>query len=715
MRTRHPLFDTWDEMIEGEIPNFLRLFLNPAVAQTCLCLERYVQNTWYADEQPAPAQQTFLANGFDEALSGAIKLARFAAHQEDRPRAGLVCDPDGRLGPLVSYRFDSLARVDFIPDLVVVGKEGLDPREARQAAGPFGFLLLFPSAGHAPALALDTLLAARPAPLVILCVDRPGLTHCQRQPTSPWRRLRPDVVVFDESFARRHVPFGAFTARKTLYDYWNRRGYATFHSTTFQPNALTSLHFLRCLQAEDPAFFARLANDLERAARDLSYCRTLFARVYSPSLARTAAAVGWDTADVRAAGHYVTVNGQAVFDGVAGVACSIRGHNPAGFREDIEKLALVTDYHEAAVERLRRLTGLGHLVPAVSGASAVEHALRLGLTAQFPRKYVLALGGGFGGKTLLALAGTAKPSYKVGLDPLYPHVLYVDPFRASALDDLEKALQDHPVAVVQLEVIQAVGGVRPVPEKVVHYLHEQKERLGYFLFVDEIQTGMYRTGPFVRSHALGIEPDLLTIGKGTSDMMFPFAATLYSSRVADGLRACKAHLPEALRSRFDYEFGYKTLINVLDQAAAAQAEEHVRQCGEQFARLLGEGLAGCKAVRDVRVFGLLIGIELDTQRWPRRWLGNQQGPLVALNLLGHAAFPLLCGFCQYEPHVLKLTPPLSITLDEIPRVCDTLVSVLRRPVHKLLPALVRAQARAGLRAWRIGHGKRTALPERLAR
>jgi acetylornithine/succinyldiaminopimelate/putrescine aminotransferase len=68
---------------------------------------------------------------------------------------------------------------------------------------------------------------------------------------------------------------------------------------------------------------------------------------------------------------------------------------------------------------LRDLTGLPHLVPAVSGASAVEHALQLGLVAQHPKNYVLAFTGGFGGKTLLALTGTAKSTYKRRIDPLY--------------------------------------------------------------------------------------------------------------------------------------------------------------------------------------------------------------------------------------------------------------------------------------------------------
>jgi acetylornithine/succinyldiaminopimelate/putrescine aminotransferase len=528
-------------------------------------------------------------------------------------------------------------------------------------------------------------------------VSRPGLDHCRGEPTTPWRRLRPGIVVFDESFVCNHVPFGAFTARKDLYDHWNKPGLWTFHSTTFQPNTVSTLHFLRCLEREDPEFFVRLSPHLERIARDPAHRRSLYARQYSPSLAKAAGAVGWDVQGLRAAGHYVTVKGRQVFDGVAGVACSIRGHNPARFREEIERLD-IADGERAAEERLGRLTGLGHVLPAVSGASAVENALRLGLVAQFPKKYVLAFSGGFGGKTLLALTGTANASYKRGLDPLYENVLYIDPFRESAIEDLAAALDRYPVGVVQLELIQAVGGVRPVPERVVRFLQAEKRRRGYLLFVDEVQTGMYRTGPFVRSRELGIEPDLLTIGKGTSDMMFPFAVTLYSDLVRDKLDALKSDLPAVLGRRVDYEFGWKTLINVLDHAEKANIADRVREVGGVFRDLLGAGLSSCAAVRDVRVFGLLIAIELDTQTWPRRWLRKQVGSLYAMSLLRYRPFPVLVGYCQYEPHVLKFTPPLSVTREEVHRTCAALAAVLRRPAYRLVPPLVGALARSSAKA-----------------
>src|SRR6516225_7160396 len=115
MRPRHPLADTYEQILREQLPNLLRLYLNPYVTQTCFCLTRYVQSTW----PPPPAlstsggkgargkggnedYQTFLANGFDEALSGAIKLARYCASLAGRPTTGLIVDAANRLGPYVS-------------------------------------------------------------------------------------------------------------------------------------------------------------------------------------------------------------------------------------------------------------------------------------------------------------------------------------------------------------------------------------------------------------------------------------------------------------------------------------------------------------------------------------------------------------------------------------------------------------------------------------
>jgi acetylornithine/succinyldiaminopimelate/putrescine aminotransferase len=704
MQPRHPLADTYEQILREQLPNLLRLYLNPYVTQACLCLARYVQTTWGGEAGADEDYQTFLANGFDEALSGAIKLARYTASLAGRPTTGLALDPADRLGPYAGASVAGGGKVEFLPGLVVVGKDEHRLIDSRNDPSTrFGLLVLVAGAEALLDQNADIIreLIQRDAPRVIVCVDRGSLAALRRGPAGLLREIAPDIVVFDESFVERAVPFSAFTARKALYDHWNRPGKATFHSTTYQPNTISSLHFLRCLEKADPQFHASLAQELHKIQADLRIRGDLFRRLYSPSLYRLIRATGFDTADVRAAGDFALVNGRRIFDAVSGVACSVRGHNPSTYAQEMAELGSLPDCAAEVAARLRNLTGLECVLPAVSGATAVENALKVALVAQFPRRHVLALKSGFGGKTLLALTGTANPSYKEHLDPLYAEVLYVDPFAPDAEAQIEAALDKHAVAVVLVELIQAVGGVRRVPERVIRYLELRRPHCGYLLLVDEVQTGMYRTGPFTLSGAMGMSPDLLLLGKGTSDMMFPFALLLYSAAVREKLdRAC-SDLPSAIRQRYGYEFGYRTVLNVLRRAEEFSLSRRVAESGELFARLLGEGLAGCRAVREVRVYGLLLGIELDADRWPRRWLRKRLSSLYLFSMLRHRRFPVLVGFCQYEPNVLKITPALTVTSEEIREVCATITDVLRRPLHRLL-----ATALGGLIKWSGLWGKK---------
>lgn len=677
MTPTHPLLDTLQEILDGDVPNFFRLYLNPYVTQACLCLTRYVQTTWTTPSGGQQEYQTFLANAFDEALSGAVKLARYSASLAGRPTTGLVLDPRNRLGPYASAGLADGQVVEFLPGLTAAG-------------GPVGLVVLVPTVddlldGHADAV--RSVLHCD-APVVIVCVDRQSLAALRRRPSGLLAKLAPDIILFDESFVDHAVPFAAFTARRELYDHWNRPGKTTFHSTTFQPNTISSLHFLRCLAKADAAFHASLTRELEQLHGDLQVCADHFRRLYSPSLYRAIRATGFITADVRTSGDFAVVNGRPVFDAVSGVACSVRGHNPKGYVQEVDALGSVPHCEAEVTARLRALTGLDHVLPAVSGANAVESALKLALVAQHPKRHVLALRSGYGGKTLLALTGTANPSYKENIDPLYPDVLYVDPFAPDAEARLEEAFAQHAVAVVQIELVQGVGGVRPIPEPVVRFLDAGRERWGYLLLVDEVQTGMYRTGPFTRSRALGLTPDLLLLGKGTSDMMFPFALLLYSAGVQEKLARAGSDLPAALRQRYGYDFGFRTVLNVLRRADELALAQRVPESGALFAQLLGEGLASCLAVREVRVFGLLIGIELDVTRWPRRWFRKRLFWFYLYSLLRHDRFPVLVGFCQYEPNVLKITPSLTVAPREIRAACASITDVLTRPFHQLLLAVL---------------------------
>jgi acetylornithine/succinyldiaminopimelate/putrescine aminotransferase len=691
--------ETFEQMLREQEPNLLRLYLNPHVAQACFCLDRYVRTTWAVPPAPsgeAEDWQTFLANGLEEALGGAIKLVRYNRGAAGVGRLSFVLDPADRLVGFADAELAGGERVEFLPGLRVIGRKefgGEDPEWLRRAEGADAAidpLVLVAGAdglldAHAEAIRR---LMGRHKPAVIACVDREGLASLRAGTGGVLGEITPDVVVFDETFAGRGVPFGAFTARRSLFAAWNRPKKSTFHSTTFQPNTISARHFMNCLAQADPDFVRSHADDLRAVAADLSRRGDAFRRHYNPSLYRLIRAAGFETKDIRASGGFVMVNGRPILDFVGGVACSVRGHNPPSYADDL-KTSPPGDDPSPEVElrdRLRKLTGLGTVLPAVSGGTAVENALKVALVAQFPRRHILALKAGFGGKTLFSLTGTANPSYKENVGPLYADVHYVDPFAPDAREQVDALLREHAFAAVQVELIQSVGGVRRIPEALVRHLDEGRARWGYLLVVDEVQTGMYRTGPFAHSSTFGLTPDLMLLGKGTSDMMFPFSLTLCSDAVAEAVASRAPALLEAIRGRYGYELGYKTVVNALRSAEELALSERVAEAGDRFAKLLRDGLAPLGTVRDVRVFGLLMAIEMEAQTWARRRLGKRLSALYLLAMLRHVRFPVLAGFCQYEPNTLKVTPPLNTSDEDILQSCRTIVDVLGRPLHRVLLA-----------------------------
>jgi acetylornithine/succinyldiaminopimelate/putrescine aminotransferase len=399
---------------------------------------------------------------------------------------------------------------------------------------------------------------------------------------------------------------------------------------------------------------------------------------------------GYDQEDVTASGHYVRVGNRRVFDGVGGVACSLRGHNPADWAREIKELDAVEDVRGEVEQRLSSLTGLPNHVPAVSGAAAAEHAIKLALTAQPCRSLIVAFQGGFGGKTLLALSGTAKNYYRTNLDPLYANVVYLDPFADDAATQLQKLSATTPIAVIQIELIQGVGGVREIPDSLLDCIEEIRQRTGTFVFVDEIQTGMFRTGAFIRSLQKPIRPDLLTIGKGVSDMVFPFAVTLYSDAIESRLSSQQSPLAADLRYKYSYELGYRALLNTLRRADHEDVSQQVTTSGQQFRDELTRQLRGISLVRDVRCYGLLIGIELNCENALIQKLGLNAAQLYLLQMMNDARCPVLMGFCQYEPNILKFTPPLTVTENEVTTVCRTIADTLRGSTFRMLLTAFRA-------------------------
>src|SRR5262249_55714412 len=158
---------------------------------------KYVQTTWLGPATRQTQHQSFLANSFDEALSGAIKLARYSGNLGHRSPSGLVIDGAGRLGPFASAAVQGGRRIEFVPKRVVAGNDTPDLNAVCRCGERFGFVVVVGSSGSSLRRGAEALqgLVREQAPLLITCVDRADLSACRQDPSSPLRALTPDVVV----------------------------------------------------------------------------------------------------------------------------------------------------------------------------------------------------------------------------------------------------------------------------------------------------------------------------------------------------------------------------------------------------------------------------------------------------------------------------------------------------------------------------------------
>ena len=294
-----------------------------------------------------------------------------------------------------------------------------------------------------------------------------------------------------------------------------------------------------------------------------------------------------------------------------------------------------TEAVEAAFKLARRNTG-------ASRAAAEEGAAQ-------PRTKIIALEGAFHGRTMGALALTAKEAYRAPFAPLPGGVVHV-PF-----GDIEalRAAVDDTTAAVFLEPIQGEAGVRPLPAGYLKAAREATSAAGALLILDEVQTGIGRTGKWLASEDAGIVPDAVTLAKGLGGG-FPIGALVTFGPEISALLTAGQH---------GTTFGGNPVAT-----AAALATLHVLESQDVLAhvRAVGEhlraGLAGIDGVTEVRGEGLLIGFDLDADVAP-----------------GVVAAGLDAGFIVNSPgpRTIRLAPPLILTTDQADRFLAALPALLQ--------------------------------------
>lgn len=353
------------------------------------------------------------------------------------------------------------------------------------------------------------------------------------------------------------------------------------------------------------------------------------------ALARGEGSRVWDT------------EGVAYLDLYGGHCVALLGHCPPRVVEAIERQARTLLFYSNAVyspvraEAARRLASLapaalGHAFFCNSGTEANETALKLARTFT-GRDGVVAMEGGFHGRTLGSLAVTWGESYRAPYRGVLPETRFVPFGDAAALD---VALSAGDVAAVILEPIQSMAGMYEAPPEFYVELRELCDLHGTLLIFDEIQTGVGRTGRFSYCDHVGVTPDLMTLAKSLGAGV-PVGAVMVHDRVAATVRPGDQGTT----------FGGGMLAMAAVFATLAQlVDEDLMPRAELLFQALSEGLRSLANVVEVRGRGCLIGVELDIASKPA---------LDALRRRG-----VLAGGSDH-PRTLRLMPPLTMTDAEV--------------------------------------------------
>jgi acetylornithine/N-succinyldiaminopimelate aminotransferase len=370
---------------------------------------------------------------------------------------------------------------------------------------------------------------------------------------------------------------------------------------------------------------------------------------------------------VRGEGSWVwDAEGRRYLDFFPGWGCNLLGHCPPrvveAVREQVGQLIHVpnTWYMEAQgslAEALSTRSFGGQCFFCNSGAEANEAAIKLARVfgSVRGRFKIVTMQGGFHGRTYGALTATAQPQYHAGVEPLVGGFIYV-PY--NDLRTVAKVLDDETTAVL-VEPIQGEGGINiPAPDYLTG-LRQLCDFHGVLLILDEVQTGMGRTGKWFAYQHTDVMPDILTCAKALA------------GGIAAGVMIARPAIAETLRPGMHATtFGG----NPIACRAALATIETIEQdgllergvtIGERFHRQFEALRAELPTlVREIRIKGAMIALDLTFDA------SNVVSACLARQLLINAT----------HGHVLRLLPALTITEDQIDEGCAILSDVLRRAV-----------------------------------
>jgi 4-aminobutyrate aminotransferase len=387
------------------------------------------------------------------------------------------------------------------------------------------------------------------------------------------------------------------------------------------------------------------------------------------------------------------VDGNDFFDFSAGIAVTSTGHCHPAVVAAIQKQAAElihmsgTDfYYESMVtlaERISKIApmpGPHRVYYGNSGAEAIECALKLA-RYHTKRQNVIAFYGAFHGRTMGALSLTAsKPQQKRRFAPLVPgvtHVRYPDVYRgceggaqiadafalscARFIEDkvFKTTLAPEEVAAIFVEPIQGEGGYVVAPTIFMQELRRICDRHGILLVVDEIQSGVGRTGKWWAVEHTGVEPDIVCMAKGIASGM-PLSATVSKAEIMDWV-------PGSHASTFGGNpVSIAAALATLDVIEKEGLLDNATEVGHYMLKRMREWPKKYEIVGDVRGRGLMIGVDIVKDKQTKEYGAVERDRIVQL------AFERGILFLGAGPSTVRICPPLVVTKDEADAAIEAL-------------------------------------------
>lgn len=432
-------------------------------------------------------------------------------------------------------------------------------------------------------------------------------------------------------------------------------------------------------------------DDVENLSR--SEIRKIYSEHVNPGLASMMGLLNFDRIYVKAQGCYVwDVEGQKYLDFLGAYGALNLGHNPPEVLEAIKKVsqkpnllqATINPYAAVLAHNLSKIApgNLKHSFFCNSGAEAVEGALKTARAATRKQK-IISCDGAFHGKTLGALSATGRDKYKGPFLPLVPEFETI-PF--GDLDALEAKLKGGNVAAFIVEPIQGEAGIIVPPKGYLKGARDLCTKYGALLIVDEIQTGLGRTGSMFACEQEDVAPDIMCVAKSLGGGVMPIGAFIATDEVWEraysGMERCLLHTSTFGGNTLACAAGIASINAIKEKRLAERAAE----LGDYFLNRLKGLKEKYGIIKEVRGRGLMIGIEFEppVKGFINRITGGVinklyeefTGALVAGELLNKHR--IITAYTLNNPNVIRLEPPLIVTKEDIDQVIEALEDIFTR-------------------------------------